>query len=263
MRRVAVGAAVLVAVGLSGACGADDQRDDERPEVGTAVQSASSMPARPTPTSLDDVAKIIAADGVKVLVLGDSTGDERGEWVDQWARALGERQHVTVSMWAPQQPRYGQQVEYGDASAGALHIWNGSRAGAVALDPLENLEAIAPEEPDVIVYNFAHNHVPGEGEAQMAGLDAALRERFGDVPAVVVAQNPATQDANRDKRGEVLQWAQDQGLPVIRVDEAFKAEGDYDALMSDGLHPNPEGSRVWALQVARDLSPDVAEALGK
>ena len=196
---------------------------------------------------------------VVVSVLGDSTGNEDGEWVDLWARSLGRTRHVLLHQWddahggwLPRERVYGQHGP-------TVTIWNGSKSGAQAGYALARLEAIQPERPDLVLYSFGHNHSPGKVVAPMRALVSTVDSRWPRAPAsAVILQNPqlgATAGLQAQVVAELTRWAAGAGLPTIDVYGAFEAHADKQSLFKDFHHPSPAGSAVWAAVVSEAITP--------
>ena len=128
-----------------------------------------------------------------------------------------------------------------------MTIWNASQSGARANFAANIVDTVQPERPDFVIYNFGHNNTSANIGAQLSETRDAITERRGQIPAVVMLQNPG-----RDQHGlvqhetlaEVARWADENGLPTIPVTSAF--EPDVAKLMLDDVHPNETGMKVWA-----------------
>jgi hypothetical protein len=225
----------------------------------TAVTAADSgSPERPAdvdPALAAARAALASEDPVVVSVLGDSTSNARQEWVHRWALELSRGRPVTISHWdeASQSGFVPPDVlsEAGDGSP--LTIWSGSQSGAHAAYPVELLSLMVPERPDLVLFNFGHDDSGERTALHFTSLLVAVREGFGNVPVVVVLQQPQVGDANAGVREQVRLWAEGEGLPTIDVAQAFLDTDDFTTLLQDDVHPNDAGSRLWAQTVHEAL----------
>jgi hypothetical protein len=194
-----------------------------------------------------------------VLVVGDSSGDERGEWVDLWAQGLASNRKVTYHQWDPvagftASPKvYGTSKLYG--SDKPMEIWNLSYRG-VAADYAENLIDV-PERPDAVILNVGHDRDRGLLDRTIRTTVDGVKERWGKVPSALVLQEPSTGSEAKQQEKAVLavrSLAIKYEMPVIDVHAAFLEAGDVGSLLVDGRRPNQRGSRVWADAVSSALS---------
>ncbi|HEX5427179.1 MAG TPA: SGNH/GDSL hydrolase family protein [Pedococcus sp.] len=233
--------------------------------VGGVVLAAalSSTTGWHSAAAADHLVEVRAALGgrgaVVVSVLGDSTGNEDGEWVDLWARSLGATRQVVLHQWddvrggwLPRARMYGQHGP-------VVTIWNGSKSGAQAGYARARLAAIQPERPDLVLYSFGHNHSPGDVVGPMRALVSAVDGRWPGTPAsAVILQNPqlgATAAKHAHVVAELTLWAAGTGLPTIDVYGAFEVHADEASLFKDFRHPSPAGSALWAAVVEEAITP--------
>ncbi len=196
---------------------------------------------------MDDAREALAADGSRVLVLGDETGDGWDEWPFLWAESQG----MPGAMWMTQ-----TENGYSGASEGT-RLWSGAMTEATADYPVEHWDTMWPStEPDLVLLSYGH-HYSSEDEAtqSMEELRAAIAEQAPETPVVVVLQNPQADDANAPVREAIAGWAEESGLPTIDVAAAF-AESDQPAgnLRLDEMHPSTAGSQLWAETVEDALA---------
>lgn len=197
--------------------------------------------------TLDQAREAFAADGSRVLVLGDETGDS---W-DEWAFLLAESQGLPGAMWMT-------QTENGYSGAGeGTRLWSGAMTEATADYPVERWDAMWPStEPDLVLLSYGHHYSSGDEATQsMEDLRAAITEQAPETPIVVVLQNPQADDANASVREAIAGWAEESGLPTIDVAAAF-AESDQapENLRLDQMHPSSAGSQLWAETVEEALA---------
>lgn len=213
------------------------------------------LPTRPRSiASADDVRALLASDKPLVIsVLGDSTGNGGGEWVDLWAQHLADRATVILHMWDESAQAWRPEpLTYG-TGARTIEIWNGSHPGSAVDYGLERIDALQPAKPDLVLANYGHNQGKTPIALGLFELSQKTAAKWGaQVPLVVTVQNPAQGERkaiSAAAQASILDWATDGGYPVINAAEAFAAQPDLAALMSDSLHPNWAGSRIWADKV--------------
>lgn len=204
-------------------------------------------------------ARAIVSDpkGAVVSVLGDSTGNERGEWVDLWARHLGDTATVEFHQWGESPEAYPAEPYVYGSGVRKVTIWNGSKHGSQGQYARDRIRDMQPVAPDLIVYNYGHNKSADGVVADIEALNQSALSRWRyAVPFVVMLQNPAqgTREASSAAAVDALRsWAKTHGAAVVDVPAAFAANGGAPVLLADEVHPNPAGSRVWADAVVKAL----------
>ena len=203
--------------------------------------------ARPTvkPASLE-AARAALRTASTVSVIGDSTGNDVGEWVTLWADHLGRRDRVEVHQWADADHKYlDSPLTYGEDGR-RLAIWNAGKPGGSADWAAGQIAEVEPERPGLVILSVAHNNTEDDVAGQLDTVRRAITERWGDVPLVVILQNPGLGD-QAERQAATLRavraWTLRNGVPAIDVESAFKNPRE---LMVDNAHPNAEGSRIWA-----------------
>lgn len=194
---------------------------------------------------------------VTISVLGDSTGNDIGEWVDLWARHLAGSHVVVLHQWDSVSEAWKPQpITYGNTGP-RLTIWNGSQPGAAASYPAYRLGRMQPERPDLVLYSFAHNDTAATVvDGLVATIDAVDRRWGSEIRSVVILQNPGL-NAHGPVQDSTLaalkRWADDSHQPTIDVTSEFRKSRDLSALQDDA-HPNAAGSQLWEETVAKALS---------
>lgn len=226
-------------------------------ETVTVTQTMTAAPEQPR--TLDDVRSVLTDDDpVTVLVLGDLTSNARSEWVHLWASDLAEDRPVTIAHWdeSGQQGYVEPDVLSETGEGGDLTIWNGSQTDTGPDYARVRLGAMVPEPPDLIVYSHGHELDAESAGEELDALHSGLVDRFGDIPAVVVLQNPRLgEDDGQDVRDAVEAWAEQTRLPVVDVAAAFLDAGDLDSLVTEDAQTTSAGSRLWADTVSEALTP--------
>lgn len=237
----------------------DIPRTTSGPEVDAATRASESSHAAATGTAgkvAHELTERAGADDVTLLVVGDSTGDERTEWVALWAaRMADEGARVTYRDWVPGEERWTDDpLTLGDGDR-HVTIVNASQAGARPGYPLAR--RLLPDAADLVLVSFGHNGTREQEVAEMRQLLDRLAQDYPDAPVGVIAQNPAlggSAEHSRANREAVEQVARARDLPVIDVHGAFVDHGDVESLLVDDLHPSDAGSRLWAETVHRFLA---------
>lgn len=252
LRRILAAAVLAAAVASTVGCA-----PQAPPPVSEKVAAYYSNPPTPKVAApadpavmLKSVRETLRGPGrLSISVLGDSTGNERGEWVDLYAQHLAKYGTVTVHFWDSAIEAYGPRTETYPGPARQIVVWSGSMPGASQKYGLENLNEMQPERPSFVMYNYGHNQVSDGASAATWRLATAIEERWGKVDEVVILQNPSQntrQLYSARSVGELQGFAARFGRPVIDVQGAFTKAGNLSALLGDDVHPNPAGSRLWA-----------------
>lgn len=235
----------------------------EPPPVSDKVAQYYSNP--PTPavkpvepvqvTPLPDINALITGPGpLTVNVLGDSTSNDDGEWVHLWAKHLAADATVTVHTWKEGAASW-PVVTYGEGER-KVTIWNGSMPGSNGMYARQSYPVMQPERPDLVIYNYGHNASTSGTRADVETLQRMTQARWGSaVPFVVTLQNASRgkyQAVSVQSVEELKAWTSAQGIPVIDIESVISAQS-FDALLLDDVHPNRQGSEVWAEKVIEVL----------
>lgn len=229
--------------------------------VAVALLAVAAWSSAPAAASHGEARAVLGrAAPITVSVLGDSTGNEDGEWVDLWARRLGQSRTVVLHQWDDGRGGWLPTVRVYGSGGPQVTIWNGSKSGAQAGYALDRLGLIQPVRPDLVVYSFGHNHWPGNVVGPLRSLTSAVDRRWPVPPAaLVVLQNPELGErapTHARVEDEVSRWAGEAGLPTVDVFAAFRSRPDEARLLKDFHHPSAAGSAVWAQVVEEALSPE-------
>lgn len=227
---------------------------DPVPPAAVTAAPEAAAPEAPAPemaATLTDIRAMVSSpEALTISVLGDSTGDEPGEWVDLWARELAARGTVTLHFWDGAAADWNAHPTVYPGPDRAITVWNGSRAGASYAYPLEHLHRMQPVRPSFTVLNFGHNPSPDRADEGAAELLAASDATWAaPVPGAIVLQNPSLGLWEEQTAGSVAAlrgWAPGAGYPLIDVNAAFRARGGLPGLLADDVHPNSAGQQLWA-----------------
>lgn len=271
MRRNRLFAAAILAatVAVSAGCAATpppvsqqvqdyyDANKDRPLDAAAASKSASATPtAAPVPVGFD-IASIKTAlatnPALTISVLGDSTGNSTGEWVDLWGKHLSATAAVTIHLWDQDKESWRPNATFYPGPEGrSIEIWNGSMPGATADFPASRLKVMQPEKPDFVIYSFGHNGQAAAVSSHFQATSDAVTAQWGSkLPTVAIIQNAASAprtmqtDANQSA---LKAWASAAGIPTVDVRSAFDALPDLKANLVDdgtGVHPNAAGQQVW------------------
>ena len=226
--------------------------------VPESTSSPEEAPSEPAPASSDDAVGVASfaesvRDASSILVVGDSTGDEVGEWVDLLARELADSHRVRLRLWDTQAQAFAAPIVYG--SGRPLDVWNLSHPGIELTQPSE-LDAV-PTRPDVALVSYGKDRTPRMVRRAFRATTAAIADRWNDVAVAWLLQNPATgvtAGAQEDAIAAARATATAQGVPAIDVYGAFATSPPLQPLLVDGVRPSADGSRLWARTVAEALS---------
>ncbi len=221
----------------------------------TATETEASEPADEDTLAL--ATEALDADGSSVLVFGDGSGNDEGEWVHAWAsdHLAGSRAVEYVS-WEKSDAAW-RAAETMSSDGDAMTVWNAS-ISAPPLDSEPSRVAAAWQDADVVLLNYGHRKSPSELKNAMPKLLEAIRAQDSAVPVVVVLQNPdpaASASEQREAVETVEAWATDEDLPTIDVFGGFPDEqSEINQLVMQDGSPNAEGSDLFAEIVADALT---------
>jgi lysophospholipase L1-like esterase len=226
------------------------------PPASTGPSPSPSPSAEPEVATLEDARRALRGSAT-LSVIGDSTGDQPGEWVELWARRLADDgRRVALHQWAVD--RFQPEPVQGPADGDEITIWNASLSGGQANWANDQLDAVQPERPDLILLSVGHNNLSTNIAGQLDELQRELDRRWDgqDIPLIAILQNPGHGEHEGRQKAtlDVLRtWAADQSVPTIDVTSAFT---DPATQLQDGVHPNERGSQIWADTVADALIGD-------
>ncbi|PWC07822.1 SGNH/GDSL hydrolase family protein [Mycetocola zhujimingii] len=198
-------------------------------------------------------------------VIGDSTGNEQGEWVDLAFRELALRldRPLVQHPWDVLSSSYLAPITFNaEASNAPLIVWNGSASGKTAAYSLTHIDALVPGEPDLVILNHGLNNVlePAQVGEQFTSLIAGIEQRWpATIGYAALLENPRLDQhaaAHDEVIGHVAGWlAEHQTVRPIDVHSAYLESGDVPALLlPDLLHPAPVGSALTAATVISALT---------
>lgn len=227
--------------------------DENVANAKAALPSTTATPLTVTP--LDAIRARVADDKpLTVSVLGDSTGNDAGEWVDLWARHLAANATVTLHTWKEGAATW-PTVTYG-SSERKVTIWNGSQPGSSGDYARTRLLLMQPEKPGLVIYNYGHNVSPNGTANDEESLQRSANTQWGaQIPFVVTLQNAARGKyaAGSDKSvADLKAWGEPKKVPLIDIRSEITAQ-DLEALLLDEVHPNKQGSQIWADKVIETL----------
>lgn len=195
-----------------------------------------------------------------VSVIGDSTGNEPGEWVDVAFRELSEEldRPLVQHPWDILTNTYLPEIRSNeDAASAPLIVWNGSASGKTGAYSLARFETLVPDRPDLVIFNHGLNNVPKPATVapQLTALVAEV-ERYWPhaVGFAAILENPrfdAWAVAHVAVIDNVTSWlAENQAVRAIDVHGAYLADpAGQSLLLPDLLHPSPAGSALTARTV--------------
>lgn len=264
----AVLANVLLVLGVVALATGRFSQSSGTPPTATSSGRATTTPATPSPSSSTPTSTtpttptaptistlLSSGRDATLVVLGDGTGDEAGEWVSAFAEQAGDTHQVTLRGLDPNDPtQYASKEKVGSAGP-ALTIWNGSRSGVTADYPAKRLEFLAPRTPDAVLLSFGRDDTASGITAGLESTYRAVTARWPGVAVGVVLQGQDRDDAIGPVRTVTREWADSHGLPTIDVAAAFSAAGDPNTFVSvvDPPSTNAKGGRLWARTVLTAL----------
>ena len=230
------------------------------------LTTGSSEPkaAPPVPDAVQSLAASLTTErSTTFAVVGDSTGDNVGEWVYNLADWIGATydKSVTIQTWDVVAGHYHPAQSMTQGYSGTVMIFNGSAPGRTMQYSTEFLDALLPTSRQIssVFVSHAHNQAPKDIKGPLTVLANAIAELHPESQLGVVLQNPDNlPDVLQRERVESMRaWAERRNIPTIDVLDAFLATGDFSPLLADRLHPNEAGYKVWA-SVFEDALIDAA-----
>lgn len=200
-----------------------------------------------------------------VTVIGDSTGNEQGEWVDLAFRQLSEEldRPLIQHPWDILTDSYLPEIRSNDdASAAPIILWNGSASGKTGAYSLLHFDALVPEQPDLVIFNHGLNNVPKPATVapELTALVAEVERYWPEsVGFAAILENPRFDQwaaAHATVIDNVGSWlAENQAVRPVDVHSAYIATGTAaeTLLLPDLLHPSPAGSALTAATVLEAL----------
>lgn len=200
-----------------------------------------------------------------IQVIGDSTGNEPGEWVDVAFRSLALQldRPLIQHPWDLLTGAYLAPISANENGTHApLEVWNGSASGKTAAYSLDNFGALVPETPDLVILNHGLNNVlePSQVGEQFTALVAEVERRWpSQVGYAALLENPRLDQyaaAHDDVLKHVTGWlAEHQEVRAIDVHSAYLESPEITTLLlPDLLHPTPAGSALTATTVLEALN---------
>ena len=213
---------------------------------------------------------------VNVVVIGDSTGNDAGEWPDLAMRELQSR-YPTFSLktaaWDNATGAYGAlSATVGGSGSRSINLYNASVAGVTFDNSYgDNIrKQVGDVNPHLVFVNYGHNDgsVGSEGtyerlRSRLLGLTEPIRLVAPNAAIVLMSQNPrsdagATANISEHRSLRVRQVAELRGCGFVDVCQAFLTHADPASLVdAGGVHPTSAGSQVWADAVAQLFEPNV------
>lgn len=216
----------------------------------------SEPTAAPLKPVLDKLSR--GGDPVTVLVIGDSTGNSEGEWVDMLGNRLAADtgRPVTIRPWSDEDTAYGPGIVK-SGSGEPLTILNYSAPGRGPDYAIEHFGKAVTERPDLVIINHGHNTSGSDLDNALGRIVLRVTSQWDQPPAIMATiQNPRTDNPVQSEAA--IQAARNFGdrrpdVKMIDVHAAFVQQPDPTALLGDGLHPNEAGQKVWTATVAQAL----------
>lgn len=217
---------------------------------GAAALTDGGTPSLTTPSTL------------VVCFVGDSTADASSsdsyaEWVMRLVELWIDRYDDAI---AYSHPENASDIDSGWTTRSLLKlgtsdrlivIWNSSYGGASfgSYTAARIDKRITDRTPDIVVLAMGINQ-----NADVAQMALDMQSLIDDVGAalpgvqiVVSSENPlAGNSGSTDVRDAVQAVAADNGFLFVDPFAAFINYGDWESLLSDDVHPNAEGSQLWA-----------------
>lgn len=195
-----------------------------------------------------------------IAVLGDSAADADNEWVrrlvDLWVDRYGDWFHY-VSLADPSGQTHGWDGD-GFVNTAALStptrvvsVWNPSFGGAGYDDytQADIDDYVVATGADIVIMAQGIN-MANDGstiEPEFTEVEGWILAGLPDAQFVASSENPVvSHGGSPDIRDAVRAVAASRGYPFVDIYQAFVNYGDWESLLADGVHPNAQGSQLWA-----------------
>lgn len=212
-------------------------------------------PATPATVAFVEDAKSNASTPKTVVLLGDSTGADKGGWAPALGRSISQNleRPVATRYWNTSTNNYGPMVGLGNGTNGAVGFWNASAPGKDAAYTLQNLGTmIGPDvTPDLILLNFGQTQDASKPLApQIQPLITELRSKYPNARIAVIKQGPRQGSDSSSQLSGYASAMDAEGIQVIDVYSAFPSDpSGLAAVMRDTVNPNPQGQQLWTKTV--------------
>lgn len=175
---------------------------------------------------------------VNVLIVGDSIGAGAGaaDSDNMWANSLAGRL----------KSEYGGNVDISNVSMGG----NTSYAGYVRTMALNNDVSY-----DLVVICYGQNDSTNDFSLYYESVIRAIKKQYPKASVICILES--SQKDYTEKIKVIQSVADHYGLPVADTIEPFRA--NYDDLVTDGIHPNNDGQKIYCDTVFDVIKP-LAEA---
>ena len=198
---------------------------------------------------------------VAVGISGDSTGNEKWEWVYETFARLAESFGYTLD-YRLYVDGVGYKAQKSLVGGGKLlTVYNCSVPGKTynyILSGGRNVSSVFPEPLDLLVTSYGYNHLREKDFGSMLRKTIeAVKVKYPDAEVAVVVQ-PTKASSDPDSLGSFERglsarlMAIQNGHKVIDVASGFR--GNPHLVSADGIHPNRDGQAVWTDIAYSDLT---------
>lgn len=221
----------------------------------SAAASSSSASALTTPVAAK-LAKVPSDKVSSLVVIGDGSSNETGEWVNQLGEQFGKTRSTQVRrVNQAEGTSYNDPMHYGTANP-RLDIWNASATPPVSVDTTTVSKLIA-STPSLILISQGRE-ASSDVSAQLSKTLKAIQSEYPKAPVAVILQPAMLDGSKSDSLAAVKTWATEQGLPTIDVDKAFttagSASGNAGEFQVNGGELTEAGHALWAKTVFAAVS---------
>lgn len=239
----------------------------QSPSASTSSPPSGSASATPGAGGLAAAqAALNGSQPVRILVLGDGSGDAGDEWVSLWARDLAADHTVAYAGWNSSTQGFDPAKRQGNGPE--ISLFNASHDDATVAEAARDLDQIrrgasgsatptlSADPTEIVVISFGYQESPGKFAQDLQKLAGQLDS---GTPVLVVNQAPqkgAQANVQRQRARAATDWADKNNYGAVDVFAAFIAAPEPLAqlLDSQGALPNARGQQVWADAVASRLA---------
>lgn len=254
---LAAGTFVASALAASGASFAGSRPGMQRSSI-AAPKSSGSASSTPTVSTVSTpqassiappLTALPSGSSSDLVVLGDATSNQTGEWVNELGAQLGSSRLVRVQRVNQDTfTAYNSPISYGSADP-SLRVWNASVDDPPPLDETA-VGNLVPKGTDLVVISHGRGASASSITSDLDETLASLRATYPKVPVAVVLQ--PDDGSSQPAIAAVRAWATTNGLPTIDVAKAFAKSGRQ--LQDAAGELTGFGTTLWASTVAKAIS---------
>lgn len=207
---------------------------------------------------------------LNLVILSDSTGDGYGEWaylLTEYLATTYPNYTVNFRHWDVNNLEYQpvDLIQTGNiVSPKVLNIYLGGASGQGIAYGNTNFSTLFPITPDLVMISYGHNDNYANSQlykTEYLKLTKRIRQTFLDCQIILLTQNPKATSEPTYTNGirnanDIFLIAGQEGYGFVNVMQHFLDTANYETLLLDGIHPNTQGSELWASIIIKLFTRD-------